>query len=376
MSNQSRVGWLELFYDLIFAACTLIIFMSMKQDFTVENQWWLSFVVLLVFSIWLMTTLALNRLRDQSTWVRFLVFAQMGALIITVFIAAQTSSVDNNLGLFFLAIVFVTLGLLARTVAREVGTPANMQRYAGWGAFLAALIIGINAFTPESFNIFALAFAFLIIVVGYFLLFLPHMDRQMPIDREHLSERLAQLFLIVVGESFLEIAIGFQLGGRPNILGIVLVVFLLGLTWAQYFDVLWNRGAPTSARLLLLYLLGHAIAILGIGTASLSLSSVAISKEGNILDSLYGTELTNSLMLTYLGFTVIAMSLRPVRLRIIGILGGVTVVLAAIAAASVTVTGLDPQAMAMVVGVVLLVGVALSTSAVRVENRRARAKAH
>ena len=370
MSSQSRVGWLELFYDLIFAACTLIIFMSMKQDFSAENQWWLSFVVLLLFSVWLMTTFALNRLHEQSTWVRFLVFAQMGALIVTVFIAAQTSSVDDNVGLFFLAIVFVTLGLLARTVARDVGTPADLQRYAGWGAFIAALIIGVNAFTPQSFNIFAMAFAFLVIVVGYFLLFLPRMDRQMPIDRAHLSERLAQLFLIVVGESFLEIAIGFQLGGRPNILGIVLVVFLLGLTWAQYFDVLWNRGEPTGARLLLLYLLGHAIAILGIGTASLSLSSVAISKEGNVLDSLYGTELTNSLMLTYLGFTVIAMSLRPVRLRIIGILGGITVVLAAIAAASAAFTELDQRAMAIVVGVVLLVGVALSTSAVRWERKQ------
>jgi low temperature requirement protein LtrA len=369
MSSQSKAGWLELFYDLIFAACTLIIFMAMKQDFAVENQWWLSFVVLLLFSIWLMTTLALNRLRDQSTWVRFLVFAQMGALIITVFIAVQTSSVDDNLGLFFLALILLTLGFLARTVAREVGTPAELQRYAGWGAFIAALIIGVNAFTPESFNIFAMAFAFLVILVGYFLFFLPRMDRQMPVDREHLGERLAQLLLIVIGESFLEIAIGFQLGGRPNVLGIVLVVFLLGLTWAQYFDVLWNRGTPTGARLLLLYLLGHAIALLGIGTASLSLSSVAVSKEGAILDSLYGTELTYSLVLTYLGFTVIALSLRPWSPRVVGILGGVTVVLAAIGVVSQTFTELNERVMAIIVGVVLLVSVILSTGAVRLERR-------
>lgn len=374
MSNQTRVGWLELFYDLIFAACTLIIFISMKQDFSVENQWWLSFVVLLLFSVWLMTTFALNRLRHQSTWVRFLVFAQMGALIVTVFIAAQTSSVDDNLGLFFLAIVFLTLGFLARTVARQAGTPADLQRYAGWGAFIAALIIGVNAFTPQSFNLLAMAFAFLVIIVGYFLLFLPRMDRQMPIDREHLSERLAQLLLIVIGESFLEIAIGFQLGGRPNFLGIVLVVFLLGLTWAQYFDVLWNRGAPSGALLLLLYLLGHAIAILGIGTASLSLSSVAITKGGAGFDVLYGTDLTYSLMLTYLGFTVIALSLRPLHVRVTVILGGVTVVLAAIGIISETLTIVNERAMAIVVGVVLLVGVILTTGAVRFERVRASAR--
>lgn len=374
MSTQNRVGWLELFYDLIFAACTLIIFISMKQDFSVENQWWLSFVVLLLFSVWLMTTIALNRLRHQSTWVRFLVFAQMGALIVTVFIAAQTSSVDDNLGLLFLAIVFLTLGFLARTVAREVGTPADLQRYAGWGAFIAALIIGVNAFTPESYNLPAMAFAFIIIVVGYFLLFLPRMDRQMPIDREHLSERLAQLLLIVIGESFLEIAIGFQLGGRPNILGIVLVVFLLGMTWAQYFDVLWNRGTPSEARLLLLYLLGHAIAILGIGTASLSLSSVAVTKDGDVFDILYGTELTYSLMLTYLGFTVIALSLRPLHVRVTMILGGVTVVLAAIGIISETLTIANERAMAIVVGIVLLVGVILTTGAVRLDKARASAQ--
>ena len=374
MSHPGKVGWLELFYDLIFAASTLVIFMSMKQDFSAENQWWLSFVVLLLFSVWLMTTFALNRLRDQSTWVRSLVFAQMGALIVTVFIAASTSSIDDNLGLFFLAIVFLTLGALARTVARQAGTPAELQRYAGWGAFIAAIIIGVNAFTPESYNLFAMGFAFVIIVIGYFLLFLPRIDRQMPIDREHLAERLAQLLLIVMGESFLEIAIGFQLGGKPNILGIVLVVLLLGLTWAQYFDVLWNRGTPPTARLLLLYLLGHAIAILGIGTASLSLSSVAISKAPTSIDILYGTQLTYSVMLTYLGFTVIALSLRPFHTRVTVILGAVTVVLLAIGLLSEVVQGVDERIMAIVVGTVLLVGVILSTGAVRVDSSRASAR--
>lgn len=374
MSHPGKVGWLELFYDLIFAASTLVIFMSMKQDFSAENQWWLSFVVLLLFSVWLMTTFALNRLRDQSTWVRSLVFAQMGALIVTVFIAASTSSIDDNLGLFFLAIVFLTLGALARTVARQAGTPTELQRYAGWGAFIAAIIIGVNAFTPESYNLVAMGFAFVIIVIGYFLLFLPRIDRQMPIDREHLSERLAQLLLIVMGESFLEIAIGFQLGGKPNILGIVLVVLLLGLTWAQYFDVLWNRGTPPTARLLLLYLLGHAIAILGIGTASLSLSSVAISKAPTSIDILYGTQLTYSVMLTYLGFTVIALSLRPFHARVTVILAVVTVVLLAIGLMSEVVQGVDERIMAIVVGTVLLVGVILSTGAVRVDSSRASAR--
>lgn len=374
MSHPGKVGWLELFYDLIFAASTLVIFMSMKQDFSAENQWWLSFVVLLLFSVWLMTTFALNRLRDQSTWVRSLVFAQMGALIVTVFIAASTSSIDDNLGLFFLAIVFLTLGALARTVARQAGTPTELQRYAGWGAFIAAIIIGVNAFTPESYNLFAMGFAFVIIVIGYFLLFLPRIDRQMPIDREHLAERLAQLLLIVMGESFLEIAIGFQLGGKPNILGIVLVVLLLGLTWAQYFDVLWNRGTPPTARLLLLYLLGHAIAILGIGTASLSLSSVAISKAPTSIDILYGTQLTYSVMLTYLGFTVIALSLRPFHARVTVILAAVTVVLLAIGLMSEAVQGVDERLMAIVVGTILLVGVILSTGAVRVDSSRASAR--
>jgi len=177
-----------------------------------------------------------------------------------------------------------------------------------------------------------------------------------------------------MGESFLEIAIGFQLGGKPNILGIVLVVLLLGLTWAQYFDVLWNRGTPPTARLLLLYLLGHAIAILGIGTASLSLSSVAISKAPTSIDILYGTQLTYSVMLTYLGFTVIALSLRPFHARVTVILGAVTVVLLAIGLMSEVVQGVDERIMAIVVGTVLLVGVILSTGAVRVDSSRASAR--
>jgi hypothetical protein len=52
-----------------------------------------------------------------------------------------------------------------------------------------------------------------------------------------------------------------------------------------------------------------------------------------------------------------------------GILGGVTVVLAAIGVLSQTFTELNERVMAIVVGVVLLVSVILSTGAVRLERR-------
>lgn len=371
MSQNSKVGWLELFYDLVIAASVLVIFMSLKADFTPENQWWLSFVILLIFSVWLMTSLALNRLPDQSTWVRFLVFVQMGALMLTVFTAASTGAVDDNLGLAFLAVVFLTIGGLARTVASRVGVSAMPHGHAGWGAFAVALVLAVNALTPKSFNMIALIVVFIAIVVGYFLILLPRMDARMPIDREHLSERLAQLLLIVMGESFLEIAISYQLGGRPNIVGVTAVVLLLGLTWAQYFDVLWGRGAPPTSRLLLVYLAGHAIALVGIGTASVSLANVAISKDPDLFNTLYGTELTFALMLTYLGFMVIAMSLRPIHPRVITILGGITVILAVLGGTSGQIQVLSDTQMAMIVAGVLLAGVVLCLRAIRVDERAA-----
>lgn len=371
MSQNSKVGWLELFYDLVIAASVLVIFMSLKADFTPENQWWLSFVILLIFSVWLMTSLALNRLPDQSTWVRFLVFVQMGALMLTVFTAASTGAVDDNLGLAFLAVVFLTIGGLARTVASRVGVSAMPHGHAGWGAFAVALVLAVNALTPKSFNMIALIVVFIAIVVGYFLILLPRMDARMPINREHLSERLAQLLLIVMGESFLEIAISYQLGGRPNIVGVTAVVLLLGLTWAQYFDVLWGRGAPPTSRLLLVYLAGHAIALVGIGTASVSLANVAISKDPDLFNTLYGTELTFALMLTYLGFMVIAMSLRPIHPRVITILGGITVILAVLGGTSGQIQVLSDTQMAMIVAGVLLAGVVLCLRAIRVDERAA-----
>ena len=369
MSHQAKVGWLELFYDLVIAASVLVIFMSLKADFTPENQWWLSFVVLTIFSVWLMTTLALNRLPDQSTWVRFLVFVQMGALMLTVFTAASTGAIDDNLGMAFLAVVFLTIGGLARTVATRAGDSAMPHGYAGWGGFAVALFLGVNALTPQSFNMIALIIVFVAIVVGYFMILLPRMDRRMPVDREHLGERLAQLLLIVMGESFLEIAISYQLGGRPNIIGVSAVVLLLGITWAQYFDVLWGRGTPTTPRLLLVYLAGHAIAILGVGTASVSLANVAITKDNAIFSTLYGTELTHALMLTYLGFTVIAMSLRPIHPRVIAVLGGVSVILAVLGATSGGIEFLSNTQMAIVVSGVLLLAVVLCLRAIRIDQR-------
>jgi hypothetical protein len=54
---------------------------------------------------------------------------------------------------------------------------------------------------------------------------------------------------------------------------------------------------------------------------------------------------------------------------VVGILGGVTVVLAAIGVVSQTFTELNERVMAIIVGVVLLVSVILSTGAVRLERR-------
>jgi low temperature requirement protein LtrA len=66
VANTVKVGWLELFYDLVVAASVLVIFMTLKSNFTSEEQEWLSFVVVTIFSVWLMTTLALSRLPDES----------------------------------------------------------------------------------------------------------------------------------------------------------------------------------------------------------------------------------------------------------------------------------------------------------------------
>ena len=171
-----------------------------------------------------------------------------------------------------------------------------------------------------------------------------------------------------MGESFLEIAISFQLGGRPNIIAITVVVLLLGITWAQYFDVLWGRGSPTTSGLLLTYLAAHAIALLGVGTASISLANVAISRGEDIFDTLYGTELTYALVLTYLGYVVIALSLRPVRSRVITILIGVTLVLAFLGGTGGRLRLLEEMQMAMVVAGVLLVGVVLCNRAIRLDQ--------
>jgi low temperature requirement protein LtrA len=292
----------------------------------------------------------------------------MGALMLAVFTAAATRSIHDNAGLAFLGIVFLTIGGLARAVVTRVGDTAVPFKKAGWGAFAIAAWLGVNAFTPQSFNLVALAITYGVVLVGYFLILLPRMDTRTPIDREHLSERLAQLLLIVMGESFLEIAISFQLGGRPNIIAITVVVLLLGITWAQYFDVLWGRGSPTTSGLLLTYLAGHAIALLGVGTASISLANVAISRGEDIFDTLYGTELTYALVLTYLGYVVIALSLRPVRSRVITILIGVTLVLAFLGGTGGRLRLLEEMQMAMVVAGVLLVGVVLCNRAIRLDQ--------
>jgi low temperature requirement protein LtrA len=347
------------------AASMLVIFSAMSSSATVEDYFWLLLVVLSIFLIWLITSLALNRLESASTYVRVLVFFQMGALLVAVLAASVSGSIDENAGVGALAVVFFTMAALVHHVARTQGTSSALQKRAGLGATILGALLAINAFTPQTFNYGVLIAVFLALVLGYLFVLLPRIDRAWPIDREHLAERLGQLLLIMMGETFFEVVLAYKAGKEAHLFGFALVIVILALTWALYFDSVWTSGRPASSRALVTWILGHGLAVAGIGMASIGLSKIAVRSQGNALEFLTDASLIYALTITYAGLAVVAWSVTPPQRRLSVVLTLTAVALIIFGFSEPLHMAVEAEAQGAVVAVILLLSVILSSRTLR-----------
>lgn len=357
----ARVTWLELFYDLVVAASMLVVYSTLAKDQSPWNRGWQHLVVLVVFLFWLMTSLALNRLESANNYVRTLVFVQMGALLVAVLAASVSGSVSGNIGVGALSIVLLTISGLTFEVGRKSTIASKVQKRGGIAGLLIALALGINAFTPEAFNAPAMTAVFVLLAVAYLFFFLPRVDRRFPIDRDHLAERMGQLLLIVMGETFFEVVLAYKEGMEAHIFGIALVITMLGLTWALYFDSIWPAGRPRGSYALVVWICGHALAAVGIGQASIGLSRIAVREEGNALVFLTDATLVYALMGTFLGFAIIVWAIYPRTWRLIATLTAAAMIFWAFGLSTEALAGIDIQVQGAVVAALLLITVILSS---------------
>lgn len=258
-SNAAPVGFLELFYDLIFVASTMVL----SNEFSHNPTWsaarncGLMFVIL--WLLWFHTTVLMNVERRDDLGQRGLIFAQMFLIFVATIVFVQRDSTADLVG----AVYLVAVLLVAYSHHRLVKLPDPVG---GWARsrrnrlIAAGFVMLIGIVIPDGPDSLLYALAILLLIVPTSLS--SQEGRPVPaIDAHHLAERAALLTLIVMGESFVKSALVMSTGtiGVYDVIAlVVLFVILFGL-FNSYFDDVPKAGIRPGALSGEAWLLAHLV---------------------------------------------------------------------------------------------------------------------
>jgi low temperature requirement protein LtrA len=272
LGKERKVGWLELFYDLIYVATIIQLGSALANQVSLVG--FLAFAGLFVplwFS-WTGFTFYENRFVIDDFFHRALVFLQMfGIAAMAIEVPRVFAGHTAGFALAYASVRLVLVALYARTYfqldkAREM-TGIYALGFAGgsllwlgsaflsapWVFLMWAVAMGVDLAVPLNRRSRAL--------IGRY-----------PPDALHMSERFGLLTLIVLGESFVKVLTELADRGATTssaLMGALLIAVVCSLWWIYFDDVAGSRIRPRRlAPLVWVYShlpLTLAIAAVGVG---------------------------------------------------------------------------------------------------------------
>jgi low temperature requirement protein LtrA len=299
-----NVSWLELFYDLVMVAAIIVF----SHGLSVEPTWETALKTVAIFSVlwwvWLITTLLVNADPSTNTLRRGLMFAQMLTMVLLIIVGSHTEVPWRDPlapivgALLFIVAVFHEV---TRRTSPELAGFAIPRRNA---FLLAAILATVSGFLPHPFS------GLLWIVTGILMVgpvVFGRFDRgvERPANNlEHLADRLAALTTIVIGESFIRVALTGS--GRHlyeiNFTIVCLEFFVVCSIWIAYFDDFAVARMPATPRRQRWWLIGHLPLHVGVIGAAVGLGAFSTLRQSNDLTDGDIWLLTAPLMLAFVAF--------------------------------------------------------------------------
>lgn len=268
-----RVSWFELFYDLVivasFAHSGHLIVGDLNGDrLTMALGVWLICTFIVTFALWFSTTTAINIAPGEVPLRKTLIFGQMIAVTIANLALSRSDGLPDDWGFAGLALAFATVTAIYTITWRQHSQLRSAVAPWMWSSAAAVALCCLGIAVPDDADsieivIFALAVGSVvgtIILVG-----IPRLCRLGLVEPEHLAERVGQLVIIVIGESFLGLVL--SLSGLDYIPGpafFVLTFLVAGSLWAIYFTSVFPMGIPLTAGRWELWLLGVMVFLVGV----------------------------------------------------------------------------------------------------------------
>ena len=287
-THQPRVGWFELFYDLIIVAAVYYFGHSLIKDPTWSMSLWIAVTAAITFVLWLLTSLSLNVFPADDQRRRLLILVQMIALVLAALSSGNEKGLSNTTGMVALAVAFASISGIYLFAARASGQSRTVARLLAGACAGAALVllVGALAATSSGWSVGSPAPWLLLAGVGIaaVTLFGPAMamlTRSGGIDHEHLTERLGQLVIIVLGESFVSLVGALSDAAViPNPVYLVLTFLVVYAIWAIYFSSVVPAGMPHTVGRLRAWVLVHLLLLSGAISAAAGFAALASTEVG------------------------------------------------------------------------------------------------
>lgn len=238
--TQRSVGWLELFYDLVYVATLIQIGNFLSDNLTVLG--FAQFMVMLTVVWWAWTgeTFYQNRFVVDDLKHRFLVFTQIFAVAtlgLSVSGAFGELYVQFTLAYVITRFILVLMWLRAYHVQNDASKPLARAYMVGFSVgilvWLGSLIL------PEEIHWVGWLAGIAVELTLPLLPALRRLQRRAAFDLHHLSERFGIFTIIVLGESFVKIlddSQGTLLGTDQFLFSVGGFLVLYSLWWLYFSD--------------------------------------------------------------------------------------------------------------------------------------------
>jgi low temperature requirement protein LtrA len=308
-SAAPSIGWLELFYDLVFVAAVIVLSNSMSHHPTVENAILTGGSFALIWWVWLATTMLLNRLPADDTPQRALMLLQM--LLITLITIAAGNSTEAHAdveAVLYGVLLIVTACMYQRLVARG----GELHRYAVGrrnGLLVAAVCFLLTWPVPEIWTELLWAVAVVAIVAPAFGLGFAGGIAAMPLNERHILERMGAFTILVLGETFVKVGLTAANGSLDQLDWVIVALqFLIFFSvWWAYFDDIPRAGFPRRTWSARLWLVGHLPLHLAIVALAVGAGKLLLLKHDETPEPLDMVMFAGPLVILYLALALVGM---------------------------------------------------------------------
>jgi low temperature requirement protein LtrA len=241
--QERHATWLELLYDLIFAAAISQLAIGLGARYNLRG--FLDFAVLFipVWWAWVGQTFYLTRFDTDDTGHRLLTMAQIIAVaFLAVNIPGALSITTIGFALSYAAVRFILVFEYIRAALYIPSVRPLINRYiAGFGTAATLWAVSTLVPTPYRFGLWIIA-----VVVDFMApLTAGRLHAELPPHLAHLPERFGQFTIIVIGEAILSVVIGIEVSGlkiSSGVAGILGLLIAFTLWWGYFEGV---KGAET-----------------------------------------------------------------------------------------------------------------------------------